>query len=67
MNEARAVRISIAMCLTVGYVARLFVHGNGPVDVFGLTINSFALYGLLMLTIAIPEWMDQLPVGPSKK
>ena len=66
MKEDQIVRIACAILSTVAYVARLVVHGNGPVGVFGYEPNSFVVVLVVLLTLALPETLDMLPFGPKR-
>lgn len=67
MKDDQIVRIACAVLSTIAYVARLFVHGNGPVQVLGFEPNSFVVVLVVLLTLALPETLDMLPIGPTRK
>lgn len=67
MNTNQAVRGVVAGLITVAYAARLVTVGNGTVTAFGYAINPFALTLLVLLVLAVPETLDQLPVGPRRE
>jgi hypothetical protein len=58
----------VASVLVLGaYLARLRYIGNGTVGLFGFEVNTFALTLLVLLVLAVPETLDRLPVGPTRK
>lgn len=67
MKDDQAIRLVAAVLVTIAYGLRLYLHGSGPVQVLGYSPNLFVVYVLIVLTLAIPETMDQLPFGPSRK
>jgi hypothetical protein len=67
MRDDQVVRICCGAFVTLAYLGRLFVHGNGPVDFFGYSANSFVVMGLFCFFLAVPETLDRLPFGPTRK
>lgn len=67
MRDDQVVRIASGLFFTIAYCARLFVHGNGPVGILGYEPNSFVVLGVMLLTLAVPEWLEMVPFGPTRK
>lgn len=66
MKDDQIVRIASGVLATTAYLARLLVHGNGPVQVAGMNPNSFVVVLVVLLTLALPETLDMLPFGPKR-
>jgi len=66
MSDYPFVRALGIVALSLAYVARLVVHGNGPVDVFGYQVVPFVLLGASIIVLALPETLDRLPFGPTR-
>lgn len=54
-------------CATLAYAARLVTVGNGTIQVLGYAINPFGYLLIILLMLAIPETIEMLPFGPTKK
>jgi hypothetical protein len=67
MKDDQIVRIASGAFATISYCMRLYVHGNGPVNVLGYEPNSFVVVLVVLLTLALPETLDMLPIGPTRK
>jgi len=67
MKDDQIVRVFCGVFVTFAYSARLYIHGNGPVGFLGWQANSFVVVSVILLTLAVPETLDRLPFGPSKK
>lgn len=67
MKNDQIVRITSGILGTVAYLGRLAFVGNGTIDVFGYHSNPFAFLVIALVVLALPETIDMLPFGPSKK
>jgi hypothetical protein len=67
MQDDQVVRVFSGIFVTSAYLGRLLVHGNGPVGFFGYQANSFVVVSLILLLLAVPETLDRLPFGPTRK
>ena len=67
MNEDQSVQLGFGALVAVAYGGRLAVVGNGAVKLFSYQINPFALTLLVLLVLAVPETLDRLPFGPTRK
>lgn len=67
LTEDQVVRIASGLFVTFAYSARLVTHGDGPVQVLGFAPNSFIVVCVILLTLAIPETLNNLPFGPTQK
>jgi len=48
-------------------LSRLVTVGNGAIAIFGYEIAPLGLFVFVITVLAIPETLDRLPFGPSKK
>ena len=53
--------------VTVGFVVRLLTVGNGPFSIFGYEMTPFAAFLVVVVMLALPETIEMLPFGPSRK
>lgn len=67
MKQEAVVRLGVGALVTIAYAGRLVAVGNGSVDLFGFAANPFALTVLALIVIAVPEIVDQFPLGPTRK
>lgn len=67
VTEDQVVRIACGLFVTASYSGRLVVHGNGPVQILGYDPNSYVVTVVVLLILAVPEIVDRVPLGPSKK
>jgi hypothetical protein len=67
MQDDQIVRVFSGVFVTIAYTARLIVHGNGPVGFVGYQANSFVVVAAILLLLAVPETLDRLPFGPTRK
>jgi len=67
MKDDQLIRgIGIAAVVIV-VVTRLVMVGNGAISLFGWEAAPTALGVMVILFLALPETIDMLPVGPSRK
>jgi hypothetical protein len=67
MRDDQRIRLAGILCTTLGYAARLHVVGNGSIPFFGYNISPFGLWILAIVVITLPEVIEMLPFGPSRK
>lgn len=66
MKDDQTVRIFCGAFATVAYLGRLHIRGSEVVEFLGYEANSFVFLLAIHLTLALPETLDMLPVGPTR-
>lgn len=61
MRDDQLIRGVAIVASAFVYVARLALHGNGPVGFIGYEANAFALTLAAFVVLALPETIDRLP------
>jgi hypothetical protein len=67
MKDDQLIRGAGILGLTVVLVARLVVVGNGELPFLGFDVTPFGLYVVAVVILALPETIDMLPFGPTRK
>lgn len=67
MRNSQRIRGVMGVCATLAYMGRIWLVGNGPIEIFGFVSNPFAFLLLILLVLAIPETIEMLPFGPTRK
>jgi hypothetical protein len=67
MKDDQLIRGVGILAVVVIVVTRLLTIGNGPITLFGWEAAPTALGVVVVLFLALPETIDMLPVGPTRK
>jgi hypothetical protein len=67
MKDDQLIRGVGILGVVVVLVTRLVTIGNGAVTLFGYQAAPFALGVVAIILLALPETIDKLPFGPTRK
>jgi hypothetical protein len=67
MKDDQLIRIIGIVAVLAGLSVRLVTIGNGNISLFGFSMTPYSLAVLAVVVLALPETIDKLPFGPSRK
>jgi len=67
MKDDQLIRTVGVVAAASSYIARVAFVGNGPIGLFGYEAEPFAMMLLAVVVLALPETVDMMPFGPTRK
>lgn len=67
MRDDQRIRGVGAVAMTVAYVVRTIVVGDGSIQFLQWSLAPFGLLAIAIIILSLPETIEMLPFGPTRR